>query len=300
MPKLIISDFMKNNSKPDPLFSILIANYNNGNFITETIESIQKQTYENYEVIIVDDSSTDQSISVIENLMIKDSRIKLFINENNEGCGYTKMKCVEFAAGDFCGFVDPEDTLSNEAIEKMVSNHENYPNASIVFSNYFHCNESLNILSLKKPGFKEGIIDKRQLYDRRINHFTSFKRKLYFKTDQINPRLKRAVDQDLYIKLEEVGDVVYIDDNLYYYRYHRNGISAFGNNYKALYWYFIVKKETCERRNINQEDFFSEEYEKLVNNYKDTMEYKVGNCILSPIKVIRSGFYRFSKLILNR
>ena len=278
-----------------PLFSVLIANYNNGNYIKETIESIQKQSYKNLEIIIVDDASSDNSIEVINNLILEEPRIKLFVNESNEGCGYTKGKCAEYATGDICGFVDPDDTISTEAIEIVIGAHLNFLNASIVFSNYYHCNENLNIISLKKPGVKEGKVVFSQLYERKINHLATFKRELYLKTDKINPLLKRAVDQDLYIKLEEVGDVVYINENLYYYRYHDKGISAFANNYKALYWYFLVKKDTCERRNINQEEFFSREYEKLVNNYKDTKEYKLGNYILIPIKYIRTLIYKFIK-----
>ena len=277
------------------LFSVLIANYNNGNYITETIKSIQKQTYENIEIIIVDDASTDNSIDIINRLKLEEPRIKLYKNEFNKGCGYTKNRCVLHSTGDICGFVDPEDTLSVDAIETVVKEHNNNLNASLVFSNYYHCDENLKIISLKKPGIDEGIVKFSQLYDRKINHFTTFKKNLYLQTDSINSNLKRAIDQDLYIKLEEVGDVIYINKNLYYYRYHQNGISAFNNNYKALYWYFLVKKETCIRRKINQEEFFANEYEKLVNNYKDTKEYKLGNFILTPIKSLRRFLFKLKK-----
>ncbi|MEE2954303.1 MAG: glycosyltransferase [Bacteroidota bacterium] len=276
------------NLKKDTLFSLLIANYNNGKFIAETIESIEKQSYKNIEIIIVDDASTDNSISIINNLRDSISNIKLYQNLKNKGCGYTKDRCVKEAAGEICGFVDPEDKLSHNAIELMVLEHKKLVNASIIFSNYYHCNEDLDIIRLKKPNFKEGKINSSQLYDRIISHFSTFKTSSYFNTKGINIDLPRAVDQDLYIKLEEVGDVFYLNQNLYFYRYHEKGISAYDNNFKALYWDFIVKREACIRRDIEQEEFFSKEFEKLSNIYKDSKDFRLGNVLLGPCRRVYS------------
>lgn len=268
------------------LFSVLIANYNNGEFIEETIDSILKQTYKNIEIIIVDDASTDNSLAIIKSKIKNIPPAKLILNSRNKGCGYTKNRCVQEAKGTICGFVDPEDTIAVNAVEVMINKHEENINASMVFSNYFHCNERLEIISLRKPKIKEGIVNFSQLYERKINHFATFKRELYLTTEGIQKDLKRAVDQDLYIKLEEVGAVYYVDKNLYFYRYHDKGISAFGNNYKALYWYFQVKDKTCTRRGLFKEDYFSDEYEKLINHYKNTIDFKVGNLILKPVRHI--------------
>jgi glycosyltransferase involved in cell wall biosynthesis len=280
-----------------PLFSVLIANYNNGDFIVETIRSIQLQTYSNIEIVIVDDGSNDSSIKIIKEQQIKDNRILLFQNDENKGCGFTKNRCVEVSTGQICGFVDPEDVISVNAIEIMVNDHINNPNVSLVFSNYYHCDENLNVISLRKPNESEGLVTFSQLYERKINHFATFKKSSYLKTNGINKAAFRAVDQDLYIKLEEVGAVFYRNKNLYYYRYHEKGISAFGNNYKALYWYFLVKDETCERRQLSKEDFFSIEYEKLINHYRNTVDYKLGNTILRPIRLILQLWMRTKQVL---
>ena len=72
-----------------PLFSVLIANYNNARYIEESIESVFNQTYSNWEIIIVDDDSNDNSIKLLEKFKNED-RIKIYKNEENKGCGYTK------------------------------------------------------------------------------------------------------------------------------------------------------------------------------------------------------------------
>ena len=82
------------NSKEEyhPLFSVLIANYNNGKYLMEAIESVRQQTYTNWEIILVDDASTDNSKDIYRELE-NDSRIHIFYNEQNKGCGYTKRRC---------------------------------------------------------------------------------------------------------------------------------------------------------------------------------------------------------------
>lgn len=282
----------------NPLFSVLIANYNNAKFIGNTITSIEKQTYSNWEIIIVDDCSTDTSIAIIERFQKKNARIKLFKNSKNEGCGYTKNMCVSFAMGEICGFVDPDDTITSNALEVMVKTHLKYQDASIVFSNYFHCNEKLQIITIRKPPkIAEGNVTISQLNQQLINHFTTFKIQKYKLTSGIAKDLPKAVDQDLYLKLEETGNVIYINRTLYHYRYHKGGISAYNNNYKALFYFMKLKEQTCIRRGIPLADFFEKEYQTLYENYKNTYEYKVGSMLLKPIKSLRRFIFRLTHLI---
>ena len=87
-----------------PLFSVLIANYNNGKYLMDAIESVRQQTYTNWEIILVDDCSTDNSHELYKELE-QDERIHIFLNDQNHGCGYTKRRCAELANGEICGFL---------------------------------------------------------------------------------------------------------------------------------------------------------------------------------------------------
>lgn len=75
-----------------PLFSILIAQYNNGKYFEDCYKSIMAQTYPNWEAIIVDDCSTDDSVEQMRKIVGNDPRFKIFVNEENKGCGYTKRR----------------------------------------------------------------------------------------------------------------------------------------------------------------------------------------------------------------
>lgn len=236
----------------NPLFSILLANYNNSPFLTDCIKSIYKQTYNNWEVIFVDDCSNDNSLHIINEYADKDRRIKVFSNETNRGCGFTKARCAELASGEICGFLDPDDALLPAALETMVNKHSEYPAASLLYSRRFHCNEKLKIYDVSEDDTGKFVS---QLSTPLINHFCSFKKQLYDKTSGIDTYMKRAVDQDLYLKLEEKGDVVFIPEALYLYRHNTNSISLDTNEYKAQAWHIYANSNACKRRGLSLDDY---------------------------------------------
>lgn len=285
---------INNNVKDKPLFSVLIANYNNGRFIVDAVESVIKQTYQNWEIIIVDDRSTDNSIEIISNLIKAESRIKLFKNDKNRGCGYTKRRCAEFATGEICGILDPDDALVENAIELSVKTHLANPNISLLFSNCYICDPSLNIRSIKvikKVPVNKTLLESISEKDVSGFHFASFKRSMYNQTTGIDPFCLRAVDQDLYYKLEEVGSLFHIDDILYKYRVHEGGLSLGNSTAKAISWHCYVIIETCKRRGLKFEDYIPMLIERdIVNELKKRKDYRIGFRILKPLRFIKKLF----------
>ena len=106
-------------------FSVLIAHYNNWNYFQECYQSILNQTYQDFEIIIVDDYSTDGSYEKLLELSKQDDKIKLFQNSENRKVGFTKRKCIDEASGDICGFLDPDDIFSPTSIEEVVNCYKN-------------------------------------------------------------------------------------------------------------------------------------------------------------------------------
>lgn len=242
-----------------PLFSILIAQYNNGKYFKDCYDSIVAQTYSNWEVIIVDDSSADNSVAVMKKMIGDDSRFKMYSNEENKGCGYTKRRCAEIAVGEICAFLDPDDAITPEALELMIKTHAGYPEASAVYSKPVFCDDNLKAVNeINSWQVENGNPD---FFDTegKIFHFLSFKKSFYVQTEGINPFLQRAVDKDLALKLYEAGDCIFIDKSLYKYRIHKDGISTTGNENKAYFWYWIAMIDAAKRRNINIEDLFIEQ-----------------------------------------
>ncbi|MEN5306228.1 glycosyltransferase family 2 protein [Chryseobacterium cucumeris] len=269
-------------------FSILIANYNNGKYFKECYHSLINQTYENWEVIIIDDASTDNSVEIIESLIKDDSRFKLYHNVLNEGCGSTKAQCMKYAQGDLCAYLDPDDALHPEALEKVTLEFTDRDDLAAVYSQMILCNEDL-VPEKIYTGTKQ-IYNNRYFFNYPIQfaHFFTFKRESYLRTKGINPNLKNAVDQDLYLKILEQGKVKYLKEPLYLYRLHSNGISQDKAKQSAKDSFARVIHETMKRRGIKTinnkivPEFFTSSNEIFnLLNYQTNRMHR----IMSKIKV---------------
>ena len=127
------------------LISVITPNYNCSRFIAETIESVLAQTYTNWEMIIVDDCSTDNSYEIALNYSKKDSRIKVYKNEYNSGAAVSRNKAIEVSQGEYLAFLDSDDLWMPEKLEKQLKfMQEN--NCDFSFTEYEHIDESNNSL----------------------------------------------------------------------------------------------------------------------------------------------------------
>lgn len=240
------------NIKNKKIFSVLLANYNNAEFLDYAIESVINQTYEKWEIIVVDDKSTDNSIDVL-NKYHKTTNISIYCNDKNRGCGYTKNKCIQLAKGEIIGFLDPDDVLELNALEVMFKMHEEMPNVSLISSKYKRINQDGSFLKFGTHG--EQIPPNKTLLsinNGAVTHFASFKRKFYNDTSQIDMELRSAVDLDLYLKLEETGGLHFINEYLYKYRVSDKGISQGTNFFKAKKSALQVRKKAFKRRKKNR------------------------------------------------
>lgn len=235
-----------------PLVSILVANYNNGCFIAETLESAVKQTYPNIEIVIVDDGSKDDSLQVIESFMAShpEVKIRLFRNADNKGCGRIKRQCVELSEGEYFCFLDPEDTIVPEAVATLMEVFACHPDYGVVYCTHYLCNERLEPQEVSTyPG---RIPEGRSHLTSDEGHISALalcNRQVYDRTSGINATYQVSEDQDLYLKMEEMAPVFYVDKPMYFYRKHDHNTSwnesKVFNNY---YWKYVCEKAAYLRR----------------------------------------------------
>ena len=282
-----------------PLFSVLMANYNDSKYIDNAIESVKKQTYSNWEIIIVDDASPDNSIDVYKKYE-GDPRIHIYFNEKNYGCGYTKHKCVDLSNGEICGFVDADDAITPDAIEIMVNEHVKNPDASLIYSYLYFCDKELRVQRISNHQCQ---IPRETTYleykNNCVSHFATFKRILYDKTTGINELFLIAEDLDLYYKLEEVGRLIHIPRPLYYYRTGNSTHISLGEKVQyTLIWCFLAKSDACRRRGVNIEKYsfpyideiISIHVKQAIQNNMNTPDYRIGNFLLKPFRWVKKHF----------
>lgn len=102
------------------LVSIIIPCFNSEKFIVETIQSVQNQSYKNWEIIAVDDCSSDATVTIILEMIEKDDRIQLFQFEKNSGTGVARNKGLSIAKGRYISFLDADDLWKPEKLQKQI------------------------------------------------------------------------------------------------------------------------------------------------------------------------------------
>ena len=102
------------------LVSIITPTFNSSKFIGATIESIQNQTYRDWELLITDDGSTDNTVNVINDYQKQDSRIKLFLLKVNSGAGVARNNSIKMACGKYIAFCDSDDLWLPYKLKKQI------------------------------------------------------------------------------------------------------------------------------------------------------------------------------------
>lgn len=226
-----------------------MANYNNAKYIATAIESVINQNYTHWELIIVDDSSTDNSIGKI-NSYLKDKRIKSIQNKENRGYGATLRTAANVANNLVIGILDPDDKLHDTALEVMAEAYRKNPKFGFLYSTMWICDSNLRNCKIDS-GIGPIFPEKTNIFKNRVSHFKTFLRQEYFKTSGFDVNQKKSVDKDIIYKLEEVTNFKFINMPLYYYRHHESGISQGKQRFEARVYHYIAKCKTYKRRYNN-------------------------------------------------
>lgn len=206
--------------------SILTACYNKQKFIAACVKSIIEQTYDDWEMIIVDDCSSDGSDEILAR--IDDPRIKVFRNKTRQLCSSTYARALSYASGDICGVVDGDDLLSSKAMDMIVKRYKWHPDIDHIYTQFHWCNKSLKkcrggLSTLPKKG--KSLVEMALGGVHCYSHWRTFKRHLADKGVLFPAGLEVSVDKSLGFRLEELGKGAFLPKRLYYYRYYHGNMS---------------------------------------------------------------------------
>ncbi|GBE20207.1 chondroitin synthase [archaeon BMS3Abin17] len=212
-----------------PKATIMIPAYNAEKFLPQALESALNQTFRgSYEVLIVDDCSTDNSVEVIKDFQKKYPRLRLINHRKNQGAGYTRNTLLENSGGDVLVGLDNDDRLHPRALEKIVDCMNSNNKISFVYANHEEINEEGNLLGVFKKDecnkhFKDLILH---------FHFPGHPRawrKESIGNMRFDPSLTGVEDYDFLLKviLSDWNNlqVGFIPEVLYSYRIHNNMVS---------------------------------------------------------------------------
>jgi len=135
--------------------SIIVAIYNVGNYLNHCIECILNQSFTDYEILLIDDGSTDSSGNICDGYALKDSRIKVF-HKSHQGVAHSRQIGIDNAYGEYFIFIDADDTIKPTMLEDMYITAKN-ENADIVIADYTELTHNGDIYKRQKPSQLTGL-----------------------------------------------------------------------------------------------------------------------------------------------
>lgn len=274
-----------------PLISVIVPCYNQGQFLSEALQSVYNQTYSNWECIIVNDGSLDNTNVIASQWLKKDIRFK-YIEQKNKGLSGARNFGINKSIGNFIVTLDADDKYESTFFEKAFQ---------IIYSN-----KNIGIVSswaIRFKGNKE--IDLVKSNGKTINDFlfynaaigTSFFRKeCWTNVEGYDEKMLQGYeDWEFYIRVCKLGWGVHIiQEPLFYYRQHNISmrVTAKHNHDSEIRKYIFNKHK----------ELYMSNYEKMINYFLDTIhlenkqnvkiinriEYKLGAFLLKPFRILKS------------
>ena len=253
------------------MISIIIPTYNRAKFIKRAIDSALDQTYQNFEIIIVDDGSTDNTKEVLTDY-INQGKMK-YIYEKNSGPGIARNAGVEHAKGELVAFLDSDDEWMPDKLEKQIKILESRGKDAAVFSNIEYIDENGNKIGelfLKARPY-EGKILKQLLIENFIATSSVIAPKHMIKEADGFARNRRlfAIGEDhlLWLKIADKAEFYFISEPLV--KYHVHGEQIVNNKFKMIssliFKFIYLFKHASLFNNITRKEMFFAFLRKIKN-----------------------------------
>ncbi len=225
----------------DDLVSIIMPSYNTDRFIQETIECVLSQTYSNWELIIVDDCSSDKTKELLSKII--DSRIKVIYNEKNSGAAVSRNKALAVAKGRYIAFLDSDDLWHSDKLQKQVEfmRDNGYHFSYTKYEEISEAGEPLNIF-ISGP---KCITRHKMLNYCWMGCLTVMYDADYVGTIQIKD-VKKNNDYAMWLKVSEKTNCYLLDENLAKYRIRQGSISR-QSKLKLIKHHYLLFRVAEER-----------------------------------------------------
>ncbi len=226
-----------------PLVSVLMTSYNRENFIAEAIESVLASTHTNWELIVVDDVSKDQTVLVANSYAVKDNRIKVYVNEENLGDYKNRNRAASYAKGEWLMSVDSDDKIFAEGIEKCLECMSQFPNS--VFGMYHYLGTELKQIE-PCEAIRRHLLDKPFLA---IGPGGTIIKRSFFEDIKGYPE-KYGPANDMYFNLKACShtSIVMLPFEFHFYRRHEG--QEINNYFSYLYNNYAYLKDALKELNL--------------------------------------------------
>lgn len=271
------------------MYSIIIPLYNKADYIEKAINSVHSQTFKDFELIIINDGSTDKSFEILNKIDFKSIDYRI-INQDNVGVSTTRNKGVKLAKYTYIAFLDADDWWEPTFLEEMRNLIFEFPEAGIYGSGYFIVNNNIKVkdtIGVDK-NFSRGIINYCAVYAKTLcmplwTGASVIKKDLFEQENGFNPKLKMGEDFDLWIRIALKYPVALINKPLSNYN------QDVDINARAVDYFKIYEPETFFIFNLDylsQSEAVNSDLKILLDKLRTytLLQYRIQNVHLEAYK----------------
>ena len=209
-----------------PSISVVVPTYNAEHTIFKTVKSVQKQTFSDLEIIVINDGSTDRTLELLQS--ITDQRLKIFSYKNG-GLPVARNRGISHARGEFISFIDADDLWTPDKLELQLAALQQHPEAGVAYSwnSYFMDGQEESVFPYD-PVFFEGNVYDKLLVNNIVGNGSNIlvRRKAIESVGEFEPTLKSCEDWDFYIRLAAKWHFVVVTKHQILYRQSSNAMTS--------------------------------------------------------------------------
>lgn len=228
-----------------PKISIVTTFYNYEKYLRQCIESVLAQTESNFELILYDDGSQDNSLQIAMDYLT-DPRV-IVIQTEHKGRGYALATAMLKATAEYIGWLDADDWLHPQCLELLRKFLDDNQDVGLVYSQYYQVNENGENPTLGHKCLVPYMGRDTLLLAFMVFHFRLFRKEIYYKSGGIDSFFQAATDYDFCLKVSEICEIAHLPIPLYYYRVHASSMSHARKPEQSRYAQ-IAKENALKRR----------------------------------------------------
>lgn len=245
-----------------PIISVIIPAYNAQRTILETIQSLQQQTFSDFEIVVINDGSTDGTVELLK--QIAEPRLKVFSYENG-GLPVARNRGIDRATGDYITFIDADDLWTPDKLESQLTALQQNPQAGVAYSWTAFINEKSEVLYAWEPIYYQGNVYPQLLVKNFISSGSNIlvRREFIEAAGRFDPTLKSAEDWDYYIRLAAACQFVLVPQ---YQILYRRSSQSMTSKVDVMEKYILTVIETAYQQAPSELQYLKKQ--SLANTYQ--------------------------------
>ena len=206
-----------------PTVSVIIPTYNSAQYVVEAVESVLAQTWQDFEILVIDDGSTDET----EQVLRRYKNPVRYLHQSNGGVAVARNRGIQESRGRYLAFLDADDTWLPDKLEFQINELQKHPQTQACYSAFTIVDADLNPLGISRSQRQNSALEDLLTHGNIIGSICTVlcERSLFDEVGGFDPKLSQCADWDMWVRLAAHTEFLYLDEPLVTYRQHSTNMS---------------------------------------------------------------------------